>query len=172
MICSIRTNNWHLETRRLLRFTAKIRNIGNAVFLPGLPKTHWDWHACHMHYHSMSVFATYDIEDSSGNKIAEGHKASFCLEDAECDAGITPVYNCDNFGDQGISPGCTDTYAYSIDCQWIDITDIEPGNYHFKVAINPSLQIPEQHFYNNAAYCNLVYSGSFAYIHNCSLRDP
>merc|ERR1712126_61244 len=164
--------NWHLESRRLFRFTAKITNIGNADFLPGLPKTHWEWHACHMHYHSMSVFATYDIFDVTGRRVAEGHKASFCLEDASCSENVTPVYSCKNFGDQGISPGCTDTYAYNIDCQWIDITDLEPGNYIFKVSINPELRIAEQHFDNNAVRCQFVYSGSFAYLLNCTIEDP
>ena len=47
--------NFSLETRRLLRFTASIANIGNADFRPFIPKSHWQWHACHMHYHSMEV---------------------------------------------------------------------------------------------------------------------
>lgn len=39
---------WHLETRRLLRFTARIFNAGNADFRPAIPKHLWEWHMCHM----------------------------------------------------------------------------------------------------------------------------
>jgi hypothetical protein len=81
----------------------------------------------------MEVFAHFDIINSQGVKVAEGHKASFCLEDNQCTHNTEPVYKCANYGDQGISVNCTDTYHHNIDCQWIDITDIDPGIYTFKV---------------------------------------
>ena len=42
------SNSWHLETRRLLRFTARILNVGTADFKPFIPKHLWEWHMCHM----------------------------------------------------------------------------------------------------------------------------
>lgn len=49
----------------------------------------------------MEVFATFDIINDKGEKVAEGHKASFCLEDNLCKEGVEPRYACTNYGDQG-----------------------------------------------------------------------
>ncbi|XP_034254950.1 lysyl oxidase homolog 3B-like [Thrips palmi] len=164
--------NWHLETRRLLRFTARIINVGNEDFRPFIPKHLWEWHACHMHYHSMEVFATFDVMDSRGVRVAEGHKASFCLEDNQCLGGVEPVYACANFGDQGITVNCSDIYRHNIDCQWVDISDLEPGMYTLKVSVNPEFKVGEMTFDNNAARCSLLYTESFATVYNCRHERP
>ena len=44
--------------------------------------------------------------DHYGVRVSEGQKASFCLEDNDCDAEVSAVYDCENYGDQGITPGC------------------------------------------------------------------
>ena len=35
------------------------------------------------------------------------------------------------------------------DCQWIDITDVPPGNYILRLHTNPGNQVAETDFYNN-----------------------
>ncbi|XP_026754306.2 lysyl oxidase homolog 2B [Galleria mellonella] len=164
--------DWQFETRRLLRFTASSLNIGNEEFRPYLPKHLWQWHLCHMHYHSMEVFATFDVLDATGRRIAEGHKASFCLEDNTCMPGVERKFSCKNYGDQGVSVNCSDIYQYNIDCQWVDVTDIQPGEYTFKVAVNPHARVAEQQYHNNAASCSLRLTDSYASVYGCILQRP
>ena len=54
------------------------------------------------------MFAHFDIVDHTGKRVAEGHKASFCLEDRECADGVDPHYDCQNYGDQ------VTTYSFEI----------------------------------------------------------
>ncbi|XP_058056136.1 lysyl oxidase homolog 3A-like [Anopheles bellator] len=164
--------NWHLETRRLLKFTARVLNTGTADFRPHIPKHLWEWHLCHMHYHSMEVFATFDVIDGAGRRVAEGHKASFCLEDNQCLAGVEPRYACANYGDQGISVNCSDIYRHNIDCQWVDISELDFGEYTLKVSINPEFKVPEMRFDNNAARCRLLYTQTYARVFDCVLGRP
>lgn len=47
------------------------------------------------HYHSMDEFSHYELLDASTHhSVAEGHKASFCLEDTSCEYGYYRRYAC------------------------------------------------------------------------------
>lgn len=47
------------------------------------------------HYHSMDEFSLYELLDAyTQSQVAEGHKASFCLEDTSCDPGYYRRYAC------------------------------------------------------------------------------
>ncbi|XP_054613287.1 lysyl oxidase-like 5b [Dunckerocampus dactyliophorus] len=156
-----------IDFRVLLRFPQKVKNQGTADFLPVKPRHQWDWHSCHQHYHSMEAFSNYDLLDAAtGRKVAEGHKASFCLEDTGCDPGIRRRYAC-TAHTQGLSPGCHDLYAANIDCQWIDITDVAPGNYIMKITVNPNFHVLESDFTNNIVRCEIMYTGIYVQTRNC-----
>ncbi|KAM9844565.1 lysyl oxidase-like 5b [Aulostomus maculatus] len=158
-----------IDFRVLLRFPQKVKNQGTTDFLPVKPRYQWDWHSCHQHYHSMDAFSNYDLLDSiTGRKVAEGHKASFCLEDTGCDPGFRRRYACTSHT-QGLSPGCHDIYAANIDCQWIDITDVPPGNYILKVTVNPNFHVMELDFTNNVVRCDVTYTGTYIQTRNCRI---
>ena len=130
--------------------------------------------------------------DFHGNRIAEGHKASFCLEDNDCTGPYEAKYDCENYGDQGITPGsntkyvlfyqnmamyfkipgCKDIYHANIDCQWIDVSELNTGTYLFKMAINPEFKVAEKTFENNVALCTLIYTQQYASVSNCSYTRP
>uniref|UniRef100_A0A803KF81 Lysyl oxidase homolog n=1 Tax=Xenopus tropicalis TaxID=8364 RepID=A0A803KF81_XENTR len=157
------------DQRVLLRFPQRVKNQGTADFLPSRPRYTWEWHSCHQHYHSMDEFSHYDLLDaSSQRRVAEGHKASFCLEDTSCDYGYYRRFAC-TAHTQGLSPGCYDTYNADIDCQWIDITDVKPGNYILKVSVNPSYLVPESDYSNNIVRCDLRYTGHYVYTSSCTI---
>ncbi len=139
--------------RRLLRFDTYTPNEGTGDFRMGAPADHpelFEYSSCHMHYH-FNGYANYTLIDSTGATAAVGHKQAFCLEDFEQDAtgpGIStrPTYDCSN---QGISRGWGDLYGAYLDCQWIDVTDVAPGDYVIHIAINEDSTIPEISYDNN-----------------------
>jgi len=63
-------------------------------------------------------------------------------------------------------------YLYNLDCQWVDVTDLSPGSYVLKIAINPEFKVAEMNYDNNAAICDLIYTENFARVQNCQLGRP
>jgi hypothetical protein len=143
--------------RRLLKFEVSIPNIGNADLVLGHPEDSpelFEFSPCHGHYHVIG-FTSYELLNSAGDVVLRGRKQAFCLEDfTQINAGAGPaVYTCAN---QGIKVGWADVYASYLDCQWIDITDLDPGDYQLRITVNatPSVspdKLQESSYANNMA---------------------
>ncbi|HLP19345.1 MAG TPA: lysyl oxidase family protein, partial [Chitinophagales bacterium] len=138
--------------RRLIRFSTHIRNIGNQDYFIGLPDTasgQYVFDACHGHYHYVG-YAEYLVYDANHQPLQQGFKNGFCVLDLECDGGGMAKFNCSNMG---ITAGCGDIYNAGLDCQWIDITDIDTGNYTLVVRVNWD-QSPDRLGHYEKTYAN------------------
>ena len=90
-----------------------------------------------------------------------GYEA-FCLEDRDClPRGPRRLVNFNCHGThgelQGISANCFVTYSRTLDCQWVDLTDIPYGRYRLVIDVNPHRRVAETDFSNNAIYCDFTY---------------
>lgn len=160
-----------------MRFDSQTWNYGSADFRPDTDRSEWEWHECHNHFHSMEEFVHYDIlNETTGKKIAEGHKASFCLEDSLCVRGRYEIHRGCVHYTQGISAGCADLYGIHLDCQWIDVTGIVPGNYTLRLNSNPSNRVLECDYCNNIAMCSITlrlhpYGSLGIYVNHCHVTS-
>jgi hypothetical protein len=153
-----------LGTRRLLRFDTWTPNTGEADMFLGVPSmssTYFDYSACHMHYHFDS-YAEYELLTPDERCVAAvGHKQAFCLldyYDYPCDpTGTDPLvpdcrriggsgYTC---GNQGIRRDAQDVYDSTLDCQWVDVTDVPEGDYVLRIRINTEHFLAESDYGNN-----------------------
>ena len=145
-----------LGLRRVLRFGTRIANIGRADLVLGRPVEgvdHWVWDDCHSHFHFES-YADYALEDpETGESLDIGHKNGFAVIDIGVYDPEIAVNGCRGYNprNQGITAGCQDTYGRGLQCQWIDVTDVEDGVYDVVITTNPDRVIEEEHYGNNSA---------------------
>lgn len=123
--------------RRLLQFDASVHNVGGKALAIGdvdyyldgsgsLLADHniFEYSTCHEHYH----FSYYgDFLFGSGD-TQSGNKQAFCLQSTNRYSNneyspLTHPYGACNF--QGIQAGWGDDYGAGIECQWIDVTDVD-----------------------------------------------
>jgi hypothetical protein len=140
--------------RALLRFDSEITNVGGKDISLGEPESNplFQFSACHQHYHFGGVMS-YELyqKDAHGNLLPEpaavGHKQGFCLMDEGVAISTEPgKYNCE---DQGITVGWSDVYDRALDCQWVDVTGLAPGDYVLRLVVNPDGVLNESDRTNN-----------------------
>jgi hypothetical protein len=135
--------------RRLLSFDTETPNIGDADMILGEPNEDlgFEYSSCHGHYH-FNGYANYQLLDLGGNVVRTGHKQAFCLLDSSQQDPTRPGnnYHC---GFQGISAGWSDVYGSYLDCQWVDITGVDAGDYVLAITINSDRTLPEANYDNN-----------------------
>jgi hypothetical protein len=133
---------------KLLGFSVMTPNLGTADLDFGDPSQNpaFVYSPCHMHYH-LRGYAQYRLLDASGSVVVTGRKQAFCLIDLELLSGTRqPRFNCDN---QGITVGWADLYSNGLSCQYLDVTNVAPGEYTLEVTINPERLFPELDYSNN-----------------------
>ena len=153
-----------LGVRKVIRFSTMIANIGTGTLRLGRPgpTLPWIWDGCHGHYH-YEAYAEYGLYDVTNDlELPVGSKAGFCVMDTMVyDARLAPSgcggFNCMN---QGISIGCADVYQSSLQCQWVDVTDVPDGIYDVTVTTNPDGVIDELNPDNNAATVRVRITGN------------
>lgn len=138
--------------RSLLRFDTVIGNDGDADLVLGSPVASpdlFEFSPCHHHYHLKS-FTDFQLVTLDGVEVVRGRKQAFCLLDSvQLDPLAGPgQYSC---GFQGISAGWGDIYPSHLDCQWIDVTGVPPGDYLLRVTVDPLDVIAEVDESDNVA---------------------
>ncbi len=159
--------------RDILRFTTHIKNIGAQDYYIGVPSAsnpQFTNTNCHGHWH-YEGYAFYALYNDLGEEIPIGYKNGFCVLDLECSGGGTAQYGCANMG---ISHGCGDIYSAGLDCQFIDLTDVDTGFYQLVVRVNwdhspDFLGRYEETYDNNAAHACIHFTRDMAGIPNFTL---
>lgn len=177
--CAVKEGSVQPGERRLLRFTFTTPNIGNGDLVIGRVADHPEWFLwaeCHGHYH-FAEYADYRLwtplgyvewvqhrqenPDSTPQELLQehprlrdgfvaGHKQGFCVIDVRRYDWTQDAAYSDCEDNQGISRGWGDEYGHTLDGQWIDITDLEPGPYVLEAEVNAERFYQEMDYSNNS----------------------
>ncbi|MBI5158101.1 MAG: hypothetical protein HZA58_08860, partial [Acidimicrobiia bacterium] len=110
----------------------------------------------HNHFHFMELvrYSLFVGDGSSGQVAAGGQKVGFCLEDTELVPGhadpgpktytyqFTGGCGQDNPGAttlvMGVTDGWRDVYGWDTNFQWVDVSDVVPGEYRVGTTADPN----------------------------------
>ena len=121
----------------------------------------------HDHWHLKNA-ARYSLWNNAETaEVAPGQKVGFCLIDSqriETNGPTSRVYDTgdNNFCGQGqptlsslfegVSAGWRDYYDWTLAFQWVDVSDVPPGNYHLRADIDPDDIVRESNEVNPGAF--------------------
>jgi hypothetical protein len=123
-------------TRQLLYFGVQIWNRGTQPYWPGTAANNpnaYEYAPCHGHYHYKG-FANAYLYDANFNQVDFARKTSYAIINMTCQSPTS---------DPPLAAGCSDIYGAGYACQWVDVTDLDPGLYHLVLRINPD-GLPDQ----------------------------
>jgi hypothetical protein len=115
--------------RRLLQFNATVHNVGAETMYIGPVVAEnpvhnlFQYNACHAHYH----FSDYGDFTFAGGEENISSKQAFCVESTNrfSNSEWSPLIHDYTCRFQGVQAGWVDEYVAGLDCQWIDITDVD-----------------------------------------------
>ena len=118
--------------------------------------THHPEHG-HFHFDDWTRFGLREIglDGEIGSVVAGGAKQSFCLLDLVIHDASNPGFRRPGFyttcGDvvQGITPGWSDLYNFSLPGQWVDVTGLPAGVYWLEAEVDPDDRVLEADETNN-----------------------
>lgn len=121
--------------------------------MPVATSVRWEPDDSHFHWHLRSA-ARYSLWDQQGAAlIGAAEKVGFCLLDSQ---PVTASWGdnrftseCEKFNREtaevtmGVSPGFRDVYSSKTAFQWVDVSDVPPGNYLIRSEVDPDDVIDE-----------------------------
>jgi len=115
--------------RRLLQFNGTVQNVGavamdiGAVDVSNPLNALFQYNSCHNHFH----FSDYGDFYFAGGEQNFASKQAFCVESTDrlSNNEWSPLTHSFTCRFQGVQAGWVDEYHAGLDCQWIDITDVE-----------------------------------------------
>jgi len=142
--------------RRLLIFTGQVDNIGQGDFFLGDPDDSpaFEYVPLHLHHH-LNDFMQYQLLTPQGAPATAPRSQKFWFpfdwSPYLADPSVRPqaFYRKGNYG---LQRGWLNfTFTTSVDCQWVDVTDVPIGLYTLSATVNPVHAYTESDFSNNTS---------------------
>lgn len=162
--CAVQEGCVLAGSRKLMRFDFLSYNPGDTDLSMGRPSDNpqlYEFSPCHGHYH-LKDFNEFRLLNSNLQEVIRSYKQAFCLIDVERispNASNQPKFTSCN-SNQGVQSGWADLYDRSLDCQWIDITNVSDGQYVLESTTNKNYVVNEDYYGDNTVWVGLDIRGT------------